>query len=149
MSGFWCTSTLKTFFKCAFNCVTRYFFDQLIWYKFANCQSFEIREPQIKLLCYLLLTLGTQPDLQTFQRPWLWSSAFSQATRCIMTCLEWSCWHRSPIYQCPLIFLVLLTVLIIYLPIFFFYPAGFGQTSMNPHPVKVTTNRYVHSIIAL
>ena len=30
---------------------------QLIWYKFADCQSFEIREPQIKLLSYLLLTL--------------------------------------------------------------------------------------------
>ena len=32
---------------------------------------------------------------------------------------------------------------------FFFYPAGFGQTYMNPHSVKVTTTRYVHSIIAL
>ena len=57
MSGFWCTSTLKTFFKCAFNCVTRYFFDQLIWYKFADYQSFEIREPQIKLRSYLLIIL--------------------------------------------------------------------------------------------
>ena len=57
MSGFWCISTLKTFFKCAFNCVTRYFFNQLIWYKFADCQSFEICDKQIKLLSYLLLTL--------------------------------------------------------------------------------------------
>ena len=55
LSGFWCISTLKTFFKCAFNCVTRYFFDQLIWYKFADCQSSEIREPQIKLCSYLLI----------------------------------------------------------------------------------------------
>ena len=40
LSGFLCTSTLKTFFKCAFNCVIRYFFNQLIWYKFADCLKF-------------------------------------------------------------------------------------------------------------
>ena len=37
-----------------------YFFDQLIqliWYKFADCQSFEICEPQIKLRSYLLIIL--------------------------------------------------------------------------------------------
>ena len=37
-------------------CLT-YFFDQLIWDKFADCQSFKIHEPQIKLRSYLLIIL--------------------------------------------------------------------------------------------
>ena len=70
MSGFWCTSTLKTFFKCAFNCVTCYFFDQLIWYKFADCQSFEICEPQIKLCSYLLIILKSASKNPTLRELW-------------------------------------------------------------------------------
>ena len=47
-----------------------YFFDQLIqliWYKFEDCQSFEICEPQIKLRSCLLIILNYYYLLKKFQ----------------------------------------------------------------------------------
>ena len=63
-----------------------YFFDQLIWDKFADCQSFKIREPQIKLRSYLLIILVTEKNFwnsrlkaENLQNFWdHWNNLFKQ-----------------------------------------------------------------------